>query len=92
MATTSKDQILEKVVELLEPEPHGIRYSDLVRRTHEALPHIPKNTIHGTVWNLEIKTPDHVALRMYARCRGFIGDPLVFFGIHVPEKNKQPLP
>jgi len=60
MVTTSKDQILEKVVELLKTEPHGIRYSDLVRRTHEALPHIPKNTIHGTIWNLEVKAPDRV--------------------------------
>lgn len=39
-----------------------------------------------------IMTPTPLALQMYARCQGFIGDPLVFFGIHVPEKNKQPLP
>lgn len=37
-------------------------------------------------------TPTPLALQMYVRCQGFIGDPLLFFGIHVPEKNEQPLP
>jgi hypothetical protein len=37
-------------------------------------------------------TPTPLALQMYARCQGFIGDPLFFFGIQRPEKNEQPLP
>ena len=57
---TSRDQIIEKALELLGAAPHGIRYSEFVRLVHEALPHIPKNTVHGTLWNLDVKLPNQV--------------------------------
>jgi hypothetical protein len=44
--------------ELLEQEPEGIRYSVFVKKLGEALPDIPPNTIHGTIWNAEAKHPD----------------------------------
>ncbi|MBI3016339.1 MAG: hypothetical protein HYY65_15040 [Candidatus Tectomicrobia bacterium] len=55
---TNKEQILGKAVELLKRTPHGIRYSDLVRRVQEALPKIPVNTIHGYLWRLEVLLPN----------------------------------
>jgi hypothetical protein len=33
-------------------------------------------------------TPTALALQMYVRCQGFIGNPLVFFRLHVPENNE----
>jgi len=57
---TSRDQIIAKALELLSSSPHGIRYSEFVRRVHESLPQIPKNTVHGTLWNLDVKLPEQV--------------------------------
>lgn len=57
---TSREQIIARAVEILKGEPHGVRYSELVRRIHEALPDVPKNTIHGNIWNLEVRTPEQV--------------------------------
>jgi hypothetical protein len=57
---TNKEQIIAKALELLKDAPQGIRYSDLVARISAALPQIPKNTIHGTVWNLEAQLPAQV--------------------------------
>lgn len=57
---TSKEIIRAKAVELLKQAPHGLRYSEFVSKILEALPSIPKNTIHGTVWNLEVQLPDVV--------------------------------
>jgi hypothetical protein len=37
-----------------------MRYSELVREIHSALPNIPLNTIHGNVWNLEAVSPAEV--------------------------------
>lgn len=58
-----KDIIIQKVLEILEQNPQGIRYSQLVRAVKAALPEVPENTIHGTVWdlhkqNLDIIKPD----------------------------------
>lgn len=55
---TRREEITAKILEFLENAPEGIRYSVLVKRLLEALPHIPLNTIHGTVWNIEAKHPD----------------------------------
>lgn len=57
---TSREKIISKAVELLEADSNGVRYSELVRRIHEGFPDIPINTIHGTIWNLDIRTPDKV--------------------------------
>ena len=57
---TSREQIIAKALELLADSPHGVRYSEFVRRVHESLPQIPKNTVHGTLWNLDVKRPEQV--------------------------------
>lgn len=57
---TKKEKIISKALELLEANTHGIRYSELVRKIHVELPETPINTIHGTIWNLEIQVPDKV--------------------------------
>ena len=57
---TSKEQIVAKAVDLLRQNPHGLRYSDLRRRIHEALPEANPNTIGGTIWNLELQVPSEV--------------------------------
>lgn len=57
MALTRKETIQKKAVEILDANPKGIRYSELVARIAEALPDIPKNTIHGNVWNLDAVLP-----------------------------------
>jgi hypothetical protein len=54
---TRREEITQKLREFLEDAPEGIRYSVLVKRLVEALPHIPQNTIHGTIWNIEAKNP-----------------------------------
>lgn len=38
----------------------GIRYSELVRVIAEANPETPKNTIHGSVWNLDTVFPGEI--------------------------------
>jgi hypothetical protein len=55
---TRREEITNKARAFLEGEPEGLRYSVLVKRLVEALPQIPPNTIHGTVWNLDAKHPD----------------------------------
>jgi hypothetical protein len=57
---TNREKIVSQAIAILKEIPQGIRYSDFVRRVHGALPQIPKNTIHGVIWNLEVKEPQHV--------------------------------
>jgi hypothetical protein len=57
---TRKQEIIEKALTFIGAAPKGIRYTMLVEKISAALPDIPKNTIHGTVWNLEIQLPDKV--------------------------------
>lgn len=61
MLQSRKETIRAKAIEIIENQPTGIRYSQLVKQIQEALPDIPVNTIHGNVWNLEAKAPDRVA-------------------------------
>ncbi len=57
---TNREKIVSQAIAILNDIPQGIRYSDFVRQVHMALPQIPKNTIHGVIWNLEVKEPQHV--------------------------------
>jgi hypothetical protein len=57
---TNRDQIITSALVILKAAPKGMRYTQLVDRIQEALPQIPKNTIHGTVWNLDAKLPAKV--------------------------------
>jgi hypothetical protein len=58
--TTKGQIIVAKAVELLRQNPHGLRYSDLLRRIHEALPDANPNMIAGTILTLEVQVPDEV--------------------------------
>ena len=57
---TKKEKITEKAIEILKENPAGVRYSELVRQIQEEFPEIPINTIHGTVWNLDIRRDKEV--------------------------------
>lgn len=58
---TIGEQIVSKAIEFLkERQKQGLRYSELVALLQEALPTVPKNTIGGTIWNLEVQVPDKV--------------------------------
>jgi len=52
---TRKEKIVEKAFELLENHPDGLRYSELVRRISTVMPDVPVNTIHGTVWDIDVQ-------------------------------------
>ncbi len=60
MLPTRKETIHKKAIEILDASPKAVRYSELVARIAEALPDIPKNTIHGYVWNLDTVLPSQV--------------------------------
>jgi len=47
---TQREKIIKKVYEILEKQPNGIRYADLICRISEELPGVNINAIHGTVW------------------------------------------
>jgi len=57
---TRREEIIGKALEVLAAAPDGVRYTEFVRLVHDALPHIPKNTVHGNLWNLDVKLPDQV--------------------------------
>ena len=57
---TKSEKIVSKAVEIIKSFQDGIRYSELVRRLQKELPDIPTNTIHGTIWNLEVRVPDEI--------------------------------
>jgi len=53
--STQKEKIIKKLYEILENNPNGIRYADLIRKISEELPEVKVNTIHGTVWDFKQK-------------------------------------
>ncbi len=63
---TRKGKILSAAVRILQKNPDGVHYSNLVRRIHGEFPEIPANTIRGTVWNLETRLPNEI----YKAARG----------------------
>jgi hypothetical protein len=58
VAKLSGQQIRELAKQIVQASPGGIRYSDLVRRIAEEHPETPKNTIHGSIWDLHTKYPN----------------------------------
>lgn len=58
--TTRREEIISKAINILKSNPNGVRYSDLVKKLQEELSDIPVNTIHGTIWNLEIRVSNEV--------------------------------
>ncbi len=57
---TNREKIVTQAVAILKDLPEGIRYSRFIRQIHAALPQIPLNTIHGVIWNLDVKEAKHV--------------------------------
>lgn len=57
---TNREKIVSQALGILKDLPQGIRYSDFIRQIHAALPRIPINTVHGVIWNLEVKEGKHV--------------------------------
>lgn len=57
---TTQRQIATKAAEFLRLAPHGLRYSELKDRIHEAWPDASLNTIGATIQNLETLAPREV--------------------------------
>lgn len=57
---TNREQIIQKAIEILKNNPQGVRYSEIVRYIKGLLPDIPVGTIHGTVWDLDVKKSDEI--------------------------------
>lgn len=83
--TTRKERIISKAIEILQGDPKGVRYSDLVRKIQEEFPDIPVNTIHGTIWNLETRAPNEV----YKPARGLFRH-ITFREIGISEEEQAP--
>ncbi len=66
--TTKRDEIKAAALDILKENRNGVRYSELLQKIHEKLPHIPINTVHGTIWNLEERLPSDV----YRPAKGFL--------------------
>ena len=60
MLVPRRETIRKLALDLINVQPSGVRYSEVVRLVHEAHPEIPINTIHGSVWNLEAVLPGAV--------------------------------
>jgi hypothetical protein len=60
------ERIVEKALDVLEANPEGVRYSELVRQIGASDGSFNINTIHGNVWNLQEQYPD----RVYKPSRG----------------------
>ena len=60
MAKLSVKEIQLAAVAIVGENPGGIRYSVLVNEIHTRHPETPRNTIHGSVWNLDAVRPTEV--------------------------------
>jgi len=57
---TKREKIITKALEIIKLKPQGIRYSDLIQKLQEEFPDFPRNTIEGTVWNLDVRRPKEI--------------------------------
>jgi len=63
---TRREKIVEKALEILDSQPDGLRYSELVKKISKTMPDVPVNTIHGTVWDLDVQQ----STKIYKPSRG----------------------
>jgi len=61
MAKLSGKEIQKLTRSIVNENPGGIRYSVLVEKIAQQTPETPKNTIYGSVWNLDTIFPNEVA-------------------------------
>jgi len=57
VAKLSQKEIRDLALKIILENPEGVRYSKLVEQISAESPETPKNTIHGSVWDLEIRMP-----------------------------------
>jgi hypothetical protein len=55
---TSREKIAKEMLKILADAPQGLRYTEVHQKLSEALPEIPSNTIHGSIWNIETRVPE----------------------------------
>lgn len=60
MSSKITERIRQKALELLEDNPDGLRYSELLDRIAAADNAFKRNTISGSIWNLDAIQPDKV--------------------------------
>ena len=60
MAKLNVQQIRDLARSILASNPGGVRYSVLVKKISEQSRETPKNTIHGSVWNLDATYPNEI--------------------------------
>lgn len=60
MAKLNTNQIRRLALEHVAERPRGIRYTELVELILDANPETPRNTIHGSVWDLATRYPNQV--------------------------------
>jgi hypothetical protein len=61
MAKLSGKEIKKLARSIVNENPGGIRYSELVEKISQQSPETPKNTVHGSVWNLDTIFPNEIA-------------------------------
>ena len=61
VAKLTGQQIRNLARSIIAKNPGGIRYSALVDEIWQQTPETPKNTVHGSVWNLEALFPNEIA-------------------------------
>lgn len=59
MATIT-EQIRQKALEILDGTPEGLRYSELIQSILDSNGLFKKNTVAGSVWNLDQTCPNQV--------------------------------
>jgi hypothetical protein len=57
---TQGEIIRAKALELLQAQANGMRYSVLIRAVQAALPDAKQNTIHGSLWDLDVTKPEAI--------------------------------
>jgi len=61
MSKLSGNEIRKLALSIIRSKPGGVRYSALVDQICEQSPDTPRNTVTGSVWNLDTLLPDQVA-------------------------------
>ena len=53
-------QIYDRIFKILERNPEGVRWSDLLSKVEHSNPNFHPKTVNGCVWKLVEKYPDKV--------------------------------
>jgi len=61
MSKLTVKQIQQLARTIISASPGGVRYSVLVDKICQESPETPKNTVHGSVWNLDSLFPNEIA-------------------------------